>query len=627
MFHNNRKTIGVFAFRPSDPFQKKTCQGIIEEAQERGYNVAFFSSFGRHDHNKRFVNGEKQILSLPPYEDLDGVIVATDTMDIAGTKEELVENIRSWCHCPVVSLRENVEGFHTLGIDDDAAMEDMVMHFVEVHEFTKFCFMSGPLDMEEARARLSCFQRIMKAYGLPVTEQQIFYGNFWTNCGADACDHFYQDGYQPEVIICANDYMAQGVSTELLRRGYRIPEDVCVSGFDGIPNTLFFSPSITTVEVPFYEMGKEAVRLIADEMKKPSEDQEIIFPTRLVLNESCGCYTLQKQELILNRCRYFEKNEADRNRRTAETFMSINLQEVDSLSMLSGLIKDYVVNVEGYESYFLCLCEGLEDATDSSALKGYTDMMHMMVGFHEREYMGEVDLSFERKDLLPEDVCGLTPQVFFFMPLHYKEHCFGYQAVSFLESTNAGNLFLPWIVSIENAIENIILQSERESMIGELEYLYVRDSLTDLFNRRGLDKYGIPLWERAIQEKKPLFVMGIDLDDMKEINDTYGHKEGDNALKIISEAIQFAAETNDVGDEFAIIGYGKTEKDVEVFQEKLLDYVDAYNKSKKRPYEIHASFGIYYKIPSRNMSLEMCMQNSDRKMYANKAKYKEKRGK
>lgn len=81
------------------------------------------------------------------------------------------------------------------------------------------------------------------------------------------------------------------------------------------------------------------------------------------------------------------------------------------------------------------------------------------------------------------------------------------------------------------------------------------------------------------------------------------------------------------GDEFAIIGYGKTEKDVEVFQEKLLDYVDAYNKSKKRPYEIHASFGIYYKIPSRNMSLEMCMQNSDRKMYANKAKYKEKRGK
>ena len=129
MFTNQRKTIGVFLNRATSQFQNLLCQGIIAEAEKRGYNVAVFSAFGNYGQNERYYEGEKQLYELPPYEDLDGAILALDTMEEYETRELVLKNVRNRCHCPIVSVREMVEGVNNLLVDNNTCMEGIIRHF------------------------------------------------------------------------------------------------------------------------------------------------------------------------------------------------------------------------------------------------------------------------------------------------------------------------------------------------------------------------------------------------------------------------------------------------------------------------------------------------------------------
>ena len=80
MLYNKRKTIGVFAERVKDEFQMRLCQGIIEEAEQQGYNVTIFTNYGKYGHNNEHFIGDQMIWDLPYYEEFAGVILALDTM-------------------------------------------------------------------------------------------------------------------------------------------------------------------------------------------------------------------------------------------------------------------------------------------------------------------------------------------------------------------------------------------------------------------------------------------------------------------------------------------------------------------------------------------------------------------
>ena len=242
MFHNSRKTIGVFLERSASEFQNRLCQGIITGAKELGYNVAVFSNYGNYGQNHRYFIGDQTLWELPPYEELDGVVLALDTMEEIVSREHIIKNIRERCHCPIISIRELLVGVNNLLVDNSSCMEGLLDHFVKEHGMKKLCFMTGPEDHWDAQERLLCFKRKMNEYGLSCGEHQIFYGDFWKNKGKEACDWFLVEGEpQPEGIICANDYMATAVASELIRRGYRIPQDIAVSGYDGMRSSLAFT--------------------------------------------------------------------------------------------------------------------------------------------------------------------------------------------------------------------------------------------------------------------------------------------------------------------------------------------------------------------------------------------------
>lgn len=411
MFHNSRKTIGVFLERSASEFQNRLCQGIITGAKEIGYNVAVFSDYGNYGQNHRYFIGDQTLWELPPYEELDGVVLALDTMEEIVSREHVIKNIRERCHCPIVSIRELLVGANNLLVDNSSCMEGLIDHFVKEHGMKKLCFMTGPKDHWDAQERLLCFKRKMDEYGLSYGEHQIFYGDFWKNKGKEACDWFLAEGEpQPEGIICANDYMATAVASELIRRGYRIPQDIAVSGYDGMRSTLSFTPCITTATVPFFEMGRRAVQIIDKKQDCPEKVENVFFDAVLQPRESCGCMASEGQEVMTIRQRMYETENIGQNREMQFHFMSIHMSECHTIDEVGQKIGRYIYNIEGFKDYCMCLCEGW---LEKKEFKGFTDKMEMPIAIRNRENISPTRERFDRRELIPKCMSSEEPQMWF----------------------------------------------------------------------------------------------------------------------------------------------------------------------------------------------------------------------
>lgn len=97
-------------------------------------------------------------------------------------------------------------------------------------------------------------------------------------------------GERPDAMVFANDQMAVGALRALERREVRVPEDIAVTGFDGIPLSRIVRPSLTTVRQPIRHLGEQAVELLVQRLADPSrEPVSLELPVSLARRASCGC--------------------------------------------------------------------------------------------------------------------------------------------------------------------------------------------------------------------------------------------------------------------------------------------------------------------------------------------------
>ena len=110
------------------------------------------------------------------------------------------------------------------------------------------------------------------------------HGNYNRESGRKAVEQFMKYN-MPQAIVCANDAMAIGAMERLQQNGYRIPEDVIVTGFDNDELSEFFVPSLTTVDRRQELLGENAVNLLFER----SDDVNVQIDTKTIYRESCGC--------------------------------------------------------------------------------------------------------------------------------------------------------------------------------------------------------------------------------------------------------------------------------------------------------------------------------------------------
>ena len=166
--------------------------------------------------------------------------------------------------------------------------------------------------------------------------------------------------------------------------------------------------------------------------------------------------------------------------------------------------------------------------------------------------------------------------------------------------------------------------ADRVRMQDELLRLSTIDELTGLKNRRAFLETAVPQLKVARRMGHRLTLLFIDLDRMKEINDTLGHLQGDRALIDTADVLRGTFRESDLigrvgGDEFCVLLVG-TSEDAEVSTARLQEALEQYNKKAKRPFRLSLSIGSTTFDPENPCSIEQLMDRADRSMYEDKAR-------
>lgn len=152
------------------------------------------------------------------------------------------------------------------------------------------------------------------------------------------------------------------------------------------------------------------------------------------------------------------------------------------------------------------------------------------------------------------------------------------------------------------------------------------DELTGFLDRRFGKEALVEAIARAKEENLPITLTLYDVNVLKEINDTYGHREGDELLAVIAEEVQKKLGPSDVafrlgGDEFVLAFYGKTEQDVFELMKELAVDLGRRRKSSQKPYEIGFCYGVQGVFPEDNLTLDRILALADEKMYERKKQF------
>ncbi|MFJ4882451.1 LacI family DNA-binding transcriptional regulator [Streptomyces sp. NPDC088731] len=169
---------------------------------------------------------------------------------------------------------------------------ELARHLIEDHGLRRLAFVGGEVESPDAEARFLGFRQACRDAGLPVPDAPDLRAEMMTQAeGARAAEALLdRAGERPDGMLFANDQMAVGALRALERRGVRVPEDIAVTGFDGIPLSRIVQPPLTTVRQPIRRLGEQAVELLVQRLgNSGAEPVSLMLPVSLIRRASCGC--------------------------------------------------------------------------------------------------------------------------------------------------------------------------------------------------------------------------------------------------------------------------------------------------------------------------------------------------
>ncbi|MBQ9898622.1 MAG: GGDEF domain-containing protein [Ruminococcus sp.] len=630
----NRITeIAVIVAGIDEEYQNSIIEGIVACARKHDVNVSCFAAFGGVISNNKYDLGEYNIYNLINYEKLDGVILLTNTISDPVEKEKIIQSVRKSRLPSVVLDCDDYPEFYNVSIDNTNAMRGIVKHVIEVHGAKRINYISGPLANPEATDRYHAFLDVMHEHGLPVEEERVHFGEFRAVDGKLAIQAFMKSGLTaPEAIICANDAMALAAVEELSNYGYSVPGDIIVTGFDNTYNARHHYPALTTVSRPLDEAGFKACEMLVNIIAGKDYDKETRLEASPVFTASCGCAdSCEDDAVIYRRDMYRIINECRRDISLLNR-MTTGLAESETVEDNLEAIIRYIRELN-CERFCVCLCMNWDgsfkdswhtDSADEMTVNGYTEKMNAPI-ILSRDGCKSVDI-FDTADMnpMPYEHGG---NISYYLPLHYRERCLGYYIFTNTEFPIKSLICHSIMLNISNSIENIRKLLSLNSMIHELDNLYVNDQLCNIYNRNGFIRAADAIFNQCRETGEKLLISFIDMDGLKMINDNYGHKEGDFALQRLAAVISDCCRRGWIcarfgGDEFLILGTASGEKDVFALETTFRKQLESMNRVIFKPYDLDASIGTIITDVSPDVTLFKLITQADSIMYEKKKKKK-----
>lgn len=643
--------IGIVVSILDEEYQVETVKGIIEYAKQANeyINLACFVSFGGMIADVEHDIGEYAIFDLIDYKEFDGLILLTNTIQSQFVAEEITRKAKR-NNIPIVSIDRNLgNNTYYVGIDNYKAMYSMIEHLIVEHNCKTLNFVSGASGNVDAVARFNAYVDVLNKHNIPIEINRIYEGFFRGMDGKSAVEKFIGNKKKtpmPDAIVFANDTMALAGTNVLIHKGYKVPEDIKVVGFDNVYSARNFAPRIASVKRPLQGAGYKACEIIMQHNLGNKPQHINIFDTNPFFSDSCGCssnvYDKQNLDDIKKYIEILETGIKKYKRSSfdiLETYstgiplnnrMAINLIEKNDFENTLESLKNYVQEV-GCEKFYLCLCEDWisrnKNKKPSRLANKLTDNMLIPLSYSDGVFKGNKE--FKTLSMLPDlHERGNKGDIYIFSPVHYQDKTFGYSVLCNSDFALTNPLYHSWVMNISIAIENLRKIESIEIVSRNYQKLYVTDPLTGIYNRNGFGENIKDSLAECAEKKIPIMILFSDMDGLKYINDTYGHNEGDCAIQALACSLKNACGKGEIcarfgGDEFIVYAENYTETMANEFTKRFHKELDEYNRFSCKPYKVEVSTGWRIEVPKAGISIFTMAAEADKVMYEIKKKRKE----
>lgn len=634
-----RKVIGVCGSQIFNRIPMQFINTLRNVCVDKGYYIMAFSSNTYYEKEKDSV-GEEQLFELLKFIDFSGLVILTETMENQRFIE-IITGIAKKKNIPLFTVGGSLDDCYNLKMDYHNGFEQIMRHIVEEHGCRKVNMIAGFRDNPISDERISVYKRVLQENGIPFEKERFAHGDFWDRPTRKAMEGFFESGLElPDAIVCANDAMAITACSVLTERGYRVPEDIIVTGFDGTKDGQYHFPKITTSK-PDYE---SAGHFILNELEKIENGEKLIpkdfdIYFRLAKSQSCGCEEKVGDDInpLISSLSRDIGDCAWHN-----IAMNNMVGDMVDCGNVTEMVKKLPQYIKLWHDSFRFACMKSDLMQFHELVSDDEDMTTILWDdkgkFSEPGEKFPVSQIMPHMDELVKEENGIDILVVHL--LNYGNNVYGYLIDGVrelndrhLQRCNELAMFLSF--SIANVLHNYQMKKLNDNLsraYTQISRLYILDPLTGIYNRRGFSQ---KLEETVRSEEnlgKYLYLFSIDMDGLKYINDNFGHGEGDFAITALSRAMAKAIGKGAIysrfgGDEFecAVVDRESDVYTAENFSEKLAECIAGISGVASKPYPIAASVGMTSQKIENNLNLELLFKKADSMMYADKALRKKQR--
>ena len=571
------------------------------------------------------IRAESAVFGLVDFNITDVVIVMYERIKNHSVARKIIDEANNH-NVPVIIVDTEYENCINVCFDYKKGFEKVVRHVIEHHGVRRPHMMAGIKNNPFSDERIEVFKNVIEENGIKFSKDMVSYGEFWAVPCRAAMEKLIASGKElPEAVICANDIMAINVCAVLNKHGYKVPDDILVTGFDGIDEIGLFIPKLTSSYCGTAGAAPTLISLISDLFAgKDIRGNHYIEP-QLIINNSCGCHTSEPESPndIFGFNNRFYRYQDD-----YQTFvnMSERMVSASTIEECSDVIFD-----AGIGDLSIIISKKFTDFTqnhfDDTSFQNFDDEMFV---FYESNKSVYSQKDFSRKEIVPQITRFLnhgTPLVFnviAFMNVPIGYICFHLPKLDISDYCKIP----PLVSSVGSGIGGFINTMYQHYLTERIEKMYKYDSLTNLYNRLSFTNEFEKMKRSFAGKKVPLNIILIDLDGLKHINDNYGHGAGDNAIRVIATALREACPKGSLcvrfgGDEMLAVIPGKN--DPEAVKHDINRRIERYNAKEGKPYLISASAGIYRTDSTCDTDFEHLIKEADAIMYAEKIEKRRKR--
>lgn len=272
------KTIGLIISDVSNIFFSNLAKGVEDECRRNGWNLILCNTNDLHERDLEYI----RVLAD---KGVDGILFC---MSLDSDKKKALESIQllQKLKMPFVMVDRFMEEAQccTIIVNHRVGGYIATKHLIELGHQAIAC-VTGPLLLEDSKARLQGYREALEEVGIPYKEELIFEGHYDRESGVKAADVLIKK--EITAIFAFNDMSAYGVYNRLKKKGISVPEDISLVGYDNIFFSEILDVPLTTINQPTYELGVEAVQQLLSEIQTGIVSSKCItFQPKLVVRES-----------------------------------------------------------------------------------------------------------------------------------------------------------------------------------------------------------------------------------------------------------------------------------------------------------------------------------------------------